>query len=124
MESLEPFTPRRLGEKAWGNEWLVAELPFGIMKRLEMNAGYGGDLQHHEVKWESFHLHSGKVNVRYVEDGHLIQVEMTPGQTFQVPPGATHQVTAVEDSILYELSNPVYGDRVSDADRYKVTASS
>jgi quercetin dioxygenase-like cupin family protein len=37
---------------------------------------------------------------------------MLPGESYHVPPGAVHQVIALEDSILVEASNPVFEDRV------------
>lgn len=111
--TIRPYHPREIPGKDWGIETVVAELPFGIMKVMVMRAGAGGNLQHHEAKHEAFHLLEGRVHVDYVdEDDNLIRVEMTREQTFLIPPGAIHRVTAIEDSLMVELSNPVYDDRV------------
>lgn len=113
MATIQEFTPRTLGEKSWGTELLVADTPHYIGKLLTMKAGHGGPLQYHQRKDEAFYLFSGRAIVRYkTEDGHLKVREMRPGMAFHVPPGAVHQVEAIEDSVFFETSTPVFDDRV------------
>lgn len=114
MPTIEPFTPIEIGPKSWGEELLVAHTDTYIAKRLSMRAGSTGPLQHHAQKDETFFLHSGHVKVEYVqEDGARVIVDMFPGQSFHVPPGAIHRVEAVLDSVLFEASTPVFDDRVA-----------
>jgi mannose-6-phosphate isomerase-like protein (cupin superfamily) len=114
MPSIEEFAPRELGPKTWGEELLIAETPHYIGKCLRMKAGYGGPLQYHERKDEAFYLFSGRAIVRYkTDDGHLKVREMRPGMAFHVPPGAVHQVEAIEDCVFFETSTPVFNDRVA-----------
>lgn len=110
--SITVVEPRDLGERNWGVETLLIETEKWIGKRLDMIAGTAGNLQYHRWKEEAFHLHSGKATVEYDKDGSLVKLEMLPGMTVHVPPGAPHRVTAITDCVFYEWSNPVYSDRV------------
>lgn len=113
MPTIERFEPRLLGPKDWGEEWLVAETPHYIGKCLKMRAGGFGALQYHERKDEAFFLFSGRAIVRFHDSRGTLQVtEMRPGMAFHVPPGAVHQVEAIEDCVFFEASTPVFEDRV------------
>ncbi len=113
MPTIEAFHPRELGPKPWGTELLIAETKDYIGKVLWMNAGHGGHLQHHARKDETFYLLSGRCLVRYHDSNDVLRViEMVPGMAFHVPPGAVHQVEALDDSVLVEASTPVFDDRI------------
>lgn len=113
MPIIEKFEPRELGPKSWGVELLVAETHAYIGKVLSMRAGARGPLQHHKRKDETFHLLSGKALVRYKDEaGALIEVPMSAGESYHVPPGAVHQVEAQTECIFFEASTPVFDDRV------------
>ena len=114
MIIIEPFEPRELGPKPWGQELLIAETPHYIGKVLSMNAGHRGGLQYHERKDETFYLFSGRAIVRS-DDGHgtLINHDMRPGMSFHIPPRAIHQVRAITDCVFFEVSTPVFDDRVN-----------
>lgn len=78
-----------------------------------MKSGGSGALQYHQMKDETFYLVSGRALVRYHDEaGELHTVPMYPGESYHVPPGAVHQVEALEDSIFFEASTPVFDDRV------------
>lgn len=112
---LEKFDPVDLGPKSWGTETLVAHIPDVCTgKILVMKAGASGPLQYHRTKHESFHLVSGLAQVRTRNaDGVLVTLLMKPGETYRVPPGTVHQVAAIRESIFFEVSNPVFDDRVA-----------
>lgn len=110
--SIEAFHPRTLGNKSWGTELLVAETEYYIGKVLLMDAGKAGNFQHHERKDETFYLFSGYADVEYDDNGRRTKTRMVPGQSFHVPPGAAHGVTAVTDCVFFEASTPVFDDRV------------
>lgn len=110
---IKPFVPRILGPKSWGTETLIAHTPEYTGKVLRMNAGTCGPLQYHEHKNETFYLFSGRAIVRFERaDGVLGLHQMLPGEAFHVPPGAVHQVEALDECVLFEASNPVFEDRV------------
>jgi oxalate decarboxylase/phosphoglucose isomerase-like protein (cupin superfamily) len=109
----ERYQPTVLGPKDWGTELLVVELPFAIGKVMTMRAGASGPLQYHEKKHEAFYLYSGLARVTMRDDdGALKAVEMQSGETYLIPPGTVHQVTAIDECVMFEVSNPVFDDRV------------
>lgn len=118
--AIEPLRPRELGKDGqpsmpWGEELLLVETPLYTMKRLTMRAGASGPLQHHERKDEAFWVASGRVDVTFLDSaGGLQRAQCFAGQGFHIPPGAPHRVSALEDTVMYEVSNPVFDDRVSD----------
>jgi mannose-6-phosphate isomerase-like protein (cupin superfamily) len=108
------YQPKVLGPKDWGTELLIAELPFATGKVMTMRAGASGPLQYHERKHEAFYLYRGLARVTmHDDDGTLQSVEMQPGETYIVPPGTVHQVEAIDECVLFEVSNPVFDDRVA-----------
>ena len=111
---IQRFTPRELGPKPWGIELLVAHTEHYTGKVLAMQAGKSGPFQYHERKDETFYLYSGVAEVRYRDDAGADHVqEMQPGESFHVPPGSPHQVTALSDCTFFEVSTPVFDDRVA-----------
>lgn len=122
MPTLEKFVPRRLGEKPWGEEWLIALTPLYLGKILKMKAGHRGGLQYHVTKEESFHLVSGSCRVFFDRGAGLEDAVMRPGETYHVPCGAVHQVEALEDSVLFEVSVPAFDDRINVGAQYGVGA--
>ena len=110
--SIELFEPHEVGERSWGRELLIAHTDHYIGKLLFIKSGHAGGLQYHVEKDESFFLHTGAVRVDYDGGEGLVSFELEPGQTVHVPPGAPHRVTALEDSMLFEVSTPHFNDRV------------
>jgi len=99
--------------RIWGQEIIVVETPHYLGKVLLMRARMKGGLQYHVEKDEAFYLWSGRALVRCDDgDGRLLAVEMNEGETYHIPPGAVHQVEALEDCIFFEVSTPHHDDRV------------
>ncbi len=116
MPTIEPFQPRLLGEKSWGTELLIAHTPHYTGKVLTMRAGASGPLQYHEQKDETFYLVSGLARVTFEPDPSVAStsvMEMMPGMSIHVPPGAIHKVTAVTECVFFEASTPHFDDRVA-----------
>ena len=110
--NLEAFDVRDVAPKPWGREILIAQTEQYTGKLLLMRGGHAGPLQYHEVKDETFFLHSGTCQVRTLENGILVTKRMHPGQSFHIPPGCVHQVAAIDDCVMFEASTPVFNDRV------------
>lgn len=111
--SILPFLPREVGPRDWGSELLIAQTPHYIGKRLFMKAGAAGGLQYHRRKIETFYLESGEAVVDYdAGDGTLSSYVMQAGESVHVPAGAPHRVTASTDCVFFEVSTPVFDDRV------------
>jgi mannose-6-phosphate isomerase-like protein (cupin superfamily) len=108
-------------QRVWGDEIIVAETPTYLGKLLRYTAGTAGGLQYHVEKDETFYLHEGRALVDYdAGDGTLTRVEMVPGMSFHIPPGAVHRFTAVTDCVVFEASTPHYDDRVRMEDHFGV----
>lgn len=124
MPSIEKVNVRDVGTREWGREILVAETPYYIGKCLLMRAGAAGGLQFHRQKIETFYLHSGHALVTTdFGGGVLAEIDMQPGESYHIPAGAIHKVTAVEDCVFFECSTPVFNDRVRVEHVYNLPAS-
>jgi mannose-6-phosphate isomerase-like protein (cupin superfamily) len=77
-----------------------------------MKAGTAGGLQYHKTKIETFFLDEGQAFVDYDANGTLTTISMSPGMIVHVPAGAPHRVRAVSDCKFFEVSTPVFNDRV------------
>lgn len=125
LSQIHRFHPS-ITKMVWGDEILIAHLPnMATGKVLKRYAGpdyHRGGLQWHREKYEAFYLHEGEVIVYYVQDGGFLRSHaMHPGECFIVPPGAVHSVQTVTDSIMFEVSNPVWYDRVNVEDQYDIS---
>jgi len=114
------FTPKEVGPRDWGKEILIAHIPsIGTGKMLFMKAGTRGGLQYHRIKNESQYLHYGKMLIEYDPgDGKLTKMEVVAGEGWHIPPGAVHRETAITDCVIFEVSNPVFNDRVRVENKY------
>jgi mannose-6-phosphate isomerase len=113
------FSPRRV-EKPWGWELIWAEADAYVGKLLFIRAGEALSLQYHVVKDESWLVRDGRARVELGETGHdeLDTVELAPGDALRFPPGTLHRVTALEDTLILEVSTPHLDDVVRVEDRY------
>ncbi len=50
--------------------------------------------------------------------GELEALEIAPGDAFRYRPGTVHRVTAIEDTLVIEVSTPDLADVVRLEDRY------
>ena len=112
------ITPRRV-EKPWGWELVWAETRSYAGKLLFVRAGESLSLQLHEVKDESWLVQEGRALLELGErDGELQEREIGAGEAFHFPPGTVHRVTALEDTLVIEVSTPHLDDVVRLEDRY------
>lgn len=111
-------TPRRV-EKPWGWELVWAETGAYVGKLLFVRAGQSLSLQYHEVKDEAWLVREGRASLELGDlGGPLETVEIVPGDTFHYAPGTVHRVTALEDTLIVEVSTPHLDDVVRLDDRY------
>jgi mannose-6-phosphate isomerase-like protein (cupin superfamily) len=111
-------TPRRV-EKPWGWELVWAEADAYVGKLLFVRAGESLSLQYHEVKDESWLVQEGRALLELGEvGGELESVEIGPGDTFRYRPRTVHRVTAIEDTLVIEVSTNHLEDVVRLGDRY------
>ncbi|HVM17752.1 MAG TPA: cupin domain-containing protein [Gaiellaceae bacterium] len=113
------FEPRRI-EKPWGWElvWALSDAYCG--KLLFVRAGESLSLQFHREKDESWYVQEGRAKLELGEVGDaVLNTEVVgPGAAFRYPPGTVHRVTAIDDTLILEVSTPHLEDVVRLEDRY------
>ncbi len=111
-------TPRKV-EKPWGWELIWAEAEEYVGKLLFVRAGESLSLQYHERKDESWLVQEGRARLELGDvGGDLETFEIAPGDAFRFGPGTVHRVTAVEDTLVIEVSTNHLTDVVRLEDRY------
>ena len=110
--------PRRV-EKPWGWELVWAETEHYAGKLLFVRAGEALSLQLHEVKEESWLVREGKARLELGVVGEVLEeFEIGSGDAFHLRPGTVHRLTALEDTLVIEVSTPHLDDVVRLGDRY------
>jgi len=118
MKSRYAVEPRRV-EKPWGWELVWAEAETYVGKLLFVRAGQALSLQYHEVKDEAWLVQEGRANLELGEvGGELETFEIAPGDAYRFRPRTVHRVTAVEDTLVIEVSTNHLTDVVRLEDRY------
>lgn len=111
-------SPRRV-EKPWGWELVWAEAESYVGKLLFVRAGESLSLQYHAVKDESWLVQEGRAQLELGNvDGKLETLEIAAGDAFRFRPRTVHRVTAVEDTLVIEVSTNELSDVVRLEDRY------
>jgi mannose-6-phosphate isomerase len=111
-------TPRKV-EKPWGWELVWAEAEAYVGKLLFVRAGESLSLQYHEVKDESWLVQEGRATLELGDvGGDLETVEISKGDGFRFRPRTMHRVTALEDTLVLEVSTNHLTDVVRLEDRY------
>jgi len=121
MSEPEPVCrpPLSTTEKPWGGEELLAHTGEYALKRIRVNAGSRASLQLHRRKSESLFLLSGRMRIEIGDAPEsLVAGDFLPGKVVDIPRGTIHRVTAIEDSVLIEVSTPELDDVVRIEDDY------
>ena len=112
-------TSARRVDKPWGWELVWAETDAYVGKLLFVRAGESLSLQYHETKEESWLVREGRATLELGEPGgELDASEIAPGDTFHFRPGTVHRLTAVEDTLVVEVSTPELDDVIRLDDAY------
>ena len=105
--------------KPWGHETIWALTDRYVGKILHINAGHELSVQYHNVKDETVYLLSGQIVYRVKSDADLLEdVQLKRGESFRITPGTVHQMVAVTDCDVLEVSTPELNDVVRLSDRY------
>jgi mannose-6-phosphate isomerase len=104
--------------KPWGYERIWAQSERYVGKVLHINAGEELSLQYHNRKDETVHLLSGELVYRVKLGDALEDVKLAQGESFRITPGTVHQMAAVTDCEILEVSTPEVDDIVRLSDRY------
>jgi mannose-6-phosphate isomerase len=113
------FETRRV-EKPWGWELIWAVTADYVGKLLFVKAGQALSLQFHRVKDESWFVQEGRAELEMGAPGAAVTDSeiVGPGAAFHMPPGTVHRVTALEDTLILEVSTPHLDDVVRLEDQY------
>jgi len=108
--------------KPWGHETIWARSGRYVGKILHINAGHELSVQFHRKKDETIHLLSGEIVYRVQRDpsdsDKLEDVRLKIGESFRITPGTVHQMVAVTDCDVLEVSTPELDDVVRVSDKY------
>ncbi len=105
--------------KPWGHETIWAQSERYVGKILHINAGQELSVQYHNRKDETVHLLSGEVVYRVQgKDEVLDNVQLRIGESFRITPGTIHQMVALTDCDVLEVSTPELDDVVRLSDKY------
>ena len=105
--------------KPWGYELIWPRPDRYVGKILHIEKGHALSLQYHRRKDETLCLLSGELELEVADgDAPLRQLRLIPGESFHVPPGRRHRLTAIETCEVLEASTPELDDVVRIADRY------
>lgn len=95
----------------WGEEITVVKTRTHCGKILQRKQGTKGGFQLH-VKEESHYLHAGQMLLRSLSpNGELVETVVEAGSAWTVPPMFLHQEEALQDSVIFEVSDPTSNDR-------------
>ena len=106
-------------EKPWGHEHLWALNQHYAGKFLHIRSGESLSLQLHLTKDETIHVLQGRLRLRIgPSQVELRELILSPGESCSIPPRTIHQMEALEECVIAEVSTPFLTDVVRLADRY------
>ena len=104
--------------KGWGFEqWIVNKEEY-CGKLLYFVKGKQCSWHYHKLKDEVFYVQSGKLRVKYSDRDELEdanEIILGPGDSFHVYRELRHQMTAIENTELFEFSTQHF-----DSDSYRI----
>lgn len=105
--------------KPWGHETIWAQSDRYVGKILHINAGHELSVQYHNRKDETVYLLSGEIIYRVQgNEEALDDVRLRIGESFRITPGTIHQMVALTDCDVLEVSTPEIDDVVRLSDKY------
>jgi mannose-1-phosphate guanylyltransferase len=106
-------------DKPWGHERLWALNDHYVGKFLHIRAGESLSLQYHELKDETICVLGGRLHLTIGRGVAALENKVLgPGDCEAIPPGTIHQMKAIEDTVVVEVSTPQLADVVRIEDRY------
>jgi mannose-6-phosphate isomerase-like protein (cupin superfamily) len=105
----ELYKPER-HPKGWGFEDWIANKEY-CGKLLFFKKGKKCSFHYHEKKHETFYLFSGKMEFKIGWEDDILAAKtyaIFSGDCLEIPIGLRHQMTALEDSNLFEFSTTHY----------------
>ena len=98
----------KIVEKGWGYEIHIINNGMYCGKILHFNQGSIGSLHYHIDKYETWYVSKGSVKIIGVnpDNAEGYQIVACEGNVIDVPRGVIHQVYAITDADIFEVSTP------------------
>lgn len=109
--------PSIVDTKGWGHEVIFANNNLYCGKLLKFNKGAKFSMHFHMKKDETWYINKGSIQLNWI-DTHtaVICTELLKeGDVWRNRPGEPHQVKALEDTVIFEVSTQHF-----DSDSYRV----
>jgi mannose-6-phosphate isomerase-like protein (cupin superfamily) len=105
MEKVTILNPE-IHLKGWGREVWVINCPDYCMKFLEFKSGSKGSMHFHVSKHETWYIQKGKLSLTIINttNAEKTEVILTEGDIVDIPRLNPHQVHALEDTTIIEVS--------------------
>jgi mannose-6-phosphate isomerase-like protein (cupin superfamily) len=105
--------------KPWGYEIIWAENPKYLGKILNVMAGKRLSLQYHKIKDETIIVQKGTLKLEVgTSKSDLKTLTLNEGQSYHIPAGTIHRMSAITDTEVFEVSTPEITDVVRIEDDY------
>jgi mannose-6-phosphate isomerase len=106
-------------DKPWGEQFVFAVTSFYCGAVDVVRQGHSLSFQFHRQRDETLYLHQGSLRVDFEDDqGAMRSADMEPGQSIHFRPLHRHRITALRDSVVFEVSTPQLDDVVRLQDLY------
>lgn len=104
-------------EKGWGKEIVIHNSSLYCGKLLCFNKGGKASNHFHLKKQETWYISKGSLKLKMIntETAEPRECILRPGDTITIEPGQPHQVEALEESIIFEISTQSF-----DTDNYRI----
>lgn len=104
-------------EKGWGHEVQIINTDKYCSKILHFNAGAVSSLHYHIDKYETWYIAKGSIRIIGInpDTAKEYTIIATEGTMVDIPRGIIHQVIAVTEADIFEVSTPDFWE-----DNYRV----
>lgn len=97
----------KIVKKGWGYEKWIVNKPEYCGKLLFFEKNKKCSWHYHNIKDETFYVHSGLLLVRFSDFDNISEANeiiLEPGDNFYVYKRLRHQMLAIEETYMYEFS--------------------
>ena len=103
--------------KGWGHEIIFENNELYCGKLLNFKKGCKFSMHYHMIKDETWYVNKGYFIYRWIdtETAEVNEITLNPGDTVRQYPGQPHQLEALTDGVIFEVSTEHF-----DSDSYRV----
>tara|TARA_Y100001973_G_C5136728_1_gene300727 strand:- start:193 stop:561 length:369 start_codon:yes stop_codon:yes gene_type:complete len=104
-------------QKGWGHEVIFVNNELYCGKLLSFKKGYQFSMHFHMQKDETWYVNQGRIRITWIDTDTAVAhtVILEEGDVWRNKPGEPHQVKALTDSVIFEVSTQHF-----DEDSYRV----